>query len=115
MTEIIIQILPESDADTFAQAYAIYSDAILRTEQRPEAELWKLRLRPDYRFLVARRGAAIAGMSVAYVPSEDYFWLFEYASVAPWARGAGVGGTPTPAATGAGGTATPARVPLERC
>lgn len=91
MTEIIIQTLPEGDADTFAQAYAIYSDAIEQTEQRTEAELWKLRLRPDYRFLVARRGAAIAGMSVAYVPSEDYFWLFEYAAVAPWARGAGVG------------------------
>ncbi len=91
MTEIIIQILPEGDADTFAQAYAIYMDAIEQTEQRTEAELRKLRLRPDYRFLVARRGAAIAGMSVSYVPSEDYFWLFEYAAVAPWARGAGVG------------------------
>jgi len=31
------------------------------------------------------------GMSVAYVPTEDYFWLFEYAAVIPEARGANIG------------------------
>ena len=91
MQETIIQILPEGDADAFAQAYAIYADAIELTEQRTEEQFRKLRLRPDYRFLVAKRGDVIVGVSVSYVPSEDYFWLFEYAAVAPWARGSGVG------------------------
>lgn len=91
MQETIIQILPEGDADAFAQAYSIYTDAIELTEQRTEEQFRKLRLRPDYRFLVAKRGDVIVGVSVSYVPSEDYFWLFEYAAVAPWARGGGVG------------------------
>lgn len=91
MQETVIQILPEGDADAFAQAYAIYADAIELTEQRTEEQFRKLRLRPDYRFLVAKRGDVIVGVSVSYVPSEDYFWLFEYAAVAPWARGSGVG------------------------
>lgn len=91
MQETVIQILPEGDAEAFEQAYAIYHDAIELTEQRTEEDFRKLRLRPDYRFLVAKRGDVIVGLSVSYVPSEDYFWLFEYAAVAPWARGDGVG------------------------
>jgi hypothetical protein len=89
--ETVIQILPEGDADAFDQAYTIYHDAIELSEQRTEEQFRKLRLRPDYRFLVAKRNDVIVGLSVSYVPSEDYFWLFEYAAVAPWARGFGVG------------------------
>jgi len=91
MSEITIQLLGESDAEGFAQAYAIYRDAIEKSEQRTEAEFRKLLLRPDYRFLVARRDGVMAGVAVSYLPSEDYFWLFEYAAVAPEARGAGLG------------------------
>jgi ribosomal protein S18 acetylase RimI-like enzyme len=91
VSEITITLLPEGDADGFARAYAIYHHAIELSEQRTEAEFRKLLLRPDYRFLVARRDRAIVGLSLAYVPSEDYFWLFEYAAVAPEARGQGIG------------------------
>ncbi|MBK8838065.1 MAG: GNAT family N-acetyltransferase [Hyphomonadaceae bacterium] len=91
MTDILIHPLMAGDADGFAEAFAIYHDAIELTEQRTETELRKLLLRPDYRFFVARRDGKMIGMSVAYVPTEDYFWLFEYAAVVPEARGASIG------------------------
>ena len=91
MTDILIQPLMAGDADGFAEAFAIYHDAIELTEQRIETELHKLLLRPDYRFFVARRDGKMIGMSVAYVSTEDYFWLFEYAAVVPEARGASIG------------------------
>lgn len=91
MSDIIVQILPEHDADAFEQAYAIYHAAIDISEQRTEADFRKLRLRPDYRFLIAKHADSVVGMSVSYVPSEDYFWLFEYAAVAPDARSGGIG------------------------
>ncbi|RYG17539.1 N-acetyltransferase, partial [bacterium] len=91
MTEILIQPLMAGDEAGFAQAFAIYHDAIELSEQRTEANLRKLLLRPDYRFFVARREGKMVGMSVAYVPGEDFFWLFEYAAVAPEARGANIG------------------------
>lgn len=91
MSEIIIQRLAENDAEGFAQAYRLYHEAIELSEQRPEDEFRKLVLRPDYRFLVARLNGATVGLSVSYVPSEDYFWLFEYAAVAPEMRGKSVG------------------------
>ena len=91
MSEILIQPLMAGDAAGFADAFAIYHDAIELTEQRTEDGLRKLLLRPDYRFFVARREGKMIGMSVAYVPGEDYFWLFEYAAVIPEARGANIG------------------------
>lgn len=91
MNEIIIQRLAETDVDGFAEAYRLYHDAIELSEQRPEGEFRGLALRPDYRFLVARLGERTVGLSVSYVPSEDYFWLFEYAAVAPDMRGASIG------------------------
>ncbi|HOZ27102.1 MAG TPA: GNAT family N-acetyltransferase, partial [Hyphomonadaceae bacterium] len=91
MSELVIQPLMAGDAQGFAEAFAIYHAAIELTEQRSEANLRKLLLRPDYRFFVAKRDDRIIGMSVAYVPTEDYFWLFEYAAVAPEARGANIG------------------------
>lgn len=91
MSDLVIQPLMAGDAQGFAEAFAIYHAAIELTEQRTEANLRKLLLRPDYRFFVAKRDDRIIGMSVAYVPTEDYFWLFEYAAVAPEARGANIG------------------------
>ncbi len=91
MSEILIQPLMAGDAEGFAEAYAIYHDAIELSEQRSEANLRKLLLRPDYRFFVARREGKMVGMAVSYVPTEDYFWLFEYAAVIPEARGANIG------------------------
>lgn len=91
MSEILIQPLMAGDAAGFADAFAIYHAAIELTEQRTEAELRKLLLRPDYRFFAARRDGKMIGMSVAYVPTEDYFWLFEYAAVIPEERGASIG------------------------
>lgn len=91
MSDILIQPLMAGDAAGFAGAFAIYHAAIELTEQRTETELRKLLLRPDYRFFVARRDGKMIGMSVAYVPTEDYFWLFEYAAVIPEERGASIG------------------------
>ncbi|HOY77067.1 MAG TPA: GNAT family N-acetyltransferase [Hyphomonadaceae bacterium] len=91
MTEILIQPLMAGDEASFAQAFAVYHDAIELSEQRTQANLRKLLLRPDYRFFVAKIDDRIVGMSVAYVPTQDHFWLFEYAAVAPEARGANIG------------------------
>ncbi len=91
MSEIQILPLMAGDEAGFADAFAIYHAAIELTEQRTQANLRKLLLRPDYRFFVAKIDGKIIGMSVAYVPTEDYFWLFEYAAVAPEARGSNIG------------------------
>ena len=82
MTEILIQPLMAGDEAGFAAAFAVYHDAIELTEQRTQANLRKLLLRPDYRFFVAKLEGKVVGMSVAYVPTQDHFWLFEYAAVA---------------------------------
>ncbi len=91
MTELTIQPLAGADIDGLNEAYAIYHDAIELSEQRTEAVFKALADRPDYRFLVALRGTAMAGVAVSYIPRESDFWLFEYAAVAKAERGAGVG------------------------
>ncbi|MDP3738412.1 MAG: GNAT family N-acetyltransferase [Hyphomonadaceae bacterium] len=91
MTDLRIQPLSAHDDNGFRQAYAVYHDAILPSEQRTEAELRSLTARPDYRFLVAVSDGLPIGMSVSYVPPGDDFWLFEYAAVAPAERGGGIG------------------------
>lgn len=113
MSEITIQLLAEGDAQGFAEAYAVYRDAIEKTEQRTEAEFRQLLSRPDYRFLVARRDGAIVGVAVSYLPSEDYFWLFEYAAVAPGARGAGLGAQLFRASQALAGSARTALVEID--
>ena len=91
MTELTIQPLVGTDVEGLNQAYAIYHDAIELSEQRTEAVFKALADRPDYRFLVALRGTAMAGVAVSYIPRQDDFWLFEYAAVAPGERGTGIG------------------------
>ena len=91
LTELVIRPLSPHDTDNLDQAFAIYHDAIVLSEQRSEDSFRALAARPDYRFLVAMRGQAMVGFAVSYVPSEDYFWLYEYAAVAPAQRGNGIG------------------------
>ena len=85
----ITQLQPGDDAG-FKAALAVYQEAILPSEQKAKEELRKLMGRRDYRFLVARREAAIVGMCVSHY-SAIYFWLYEYAAVAPAERGRGIG------------------------
>jgi GNAT superfamily N-acetyltransferase len=91
MVEIRISQLDAADVDGLDRAYAIYRDAILKSEQRPEAEFRALMRRPDYRFLVAARDTEIVGVAVSWAPAESSVWLFEYAAVAPHERGNGIG------------------------
>lgn len=91
MPEIrIIQLEPD-DGEGLDHVYALYHAAILRTEQRPEAEFRALIQRPDYRFVVAKLDEAIIGFAVSWVPEPGDFWLFEYAAVSPEARGNKIG------------------------
>ena len=91
MPEIRITQLEPDDAEGLDHVYALYQAAILRTEQRPEAEFRALIRRPDYLFVVARMDEAIIGFAVAWAPEQADFWLFEYAAVAPEARGNKIG------------------------
>jgi len=91
MPEIRISQLEPDDAAGLDHVYALYREAILRTEQRPEAEFRALIQRPDYRFVVARLDEVIIGFAVSWVPEGGDFWLFEYAAVTPEARGNKIG------------------------
>ncbi len=91
MPEIRISQLEPDDGEGLDHVYALYHAAILQSEQRPEAEFRALIQRPDYRFVVARMDEAIIGFAVAWAPEQADFWLFEYAAVAPEARGNKIG------------------------
>ena len=91
MPEIRINQLEPDDSEGLDHVYALYQAAILRTEQRPEAEFRALIQRPDYRFVVAKLDEAIIGFAVSWAPEQADFWLFEYAAVAPEARGNKIG------------------------
>ncbi len=92
MSEIIIQRLAENDAEGFAQAYRFIARPSQLSEQRPEDEFQEAQCcgRLPLSRRAAWRGRSV-GLSVSYVPSEDYFWLFEYAAVAPEMRGKSIG------------------------
>jgi GNAT superfamily N-acetyltransferase len=89
--EIKIQPIAATSEAVIDQAFALYRDAIERTEQRPEAEFRALAQRSDYRFLGAFDGDALVGVSVTMLHPEADMWLFEYAAVRPDMRGHGIG------------------------
>ena len=91
MAEIRITVLDPGDADGLHRCYAIYGGAILKSEQRPEAEFKALLSRPDYRFVVAWMDEQIVGVAVSWVPEQSDFWLFEYVAVLPEVRGMQIG------------------------
>lgn len=91
MAEIRINLLDAADTGGLDRCYAIYREAILKSEQRPEAEFKALFARTDYRFVVARLDEQIVGVAVSWAPAQADFWLFEYAAVAPEVRGMQIG------------------------
>jgi len=91
MAEIRINLLDPADADGLDRCYAICREAILKSEQRPEADFKALFARADYRFVVARMDEDIVGVAVSWAPDQADFWLFEYAAVSPEARGMQIG------------------------
>ena len=91
MPEISIQLIRPDEAELMDAAFALYSTAIEKTEQRPEALFRALAERADYRFVAAVMDGRLVGVAVAWIPPESGFWLFEYAAVADDMRGRGVG------------------------
>lgn len=91
MPDITIQHIRPDDAATLDAAFALYSEAIEKTEQRTEADFRALIQRPDYRFLAAVLDGRLIGVSVSWVPPDANCWLFEYAAVAPDMRSKAVG------------------------
>ncbi len=91
MAEIRITLLDPENSEGMDRLYALYSAAIERTEQRPEAEFRALIQRPDYRFVVAYEEDALLGFAVVWAPEAADFWLFEYAAVVPEVRGRKIG------------------------
>ena len=91
MAEIRINVLDPADAGGLDRCYAIYREAILKSEQRPEADFKALFERTDYRFVVARMDEQIVGVAVSWAPAQADFWLFEYAAVSPEVRGMQIG------------------------
>lgn len=91
MVEIRISQLGADDAAGLDRAYAIYRDAILKSEQRTEEDFRALILRPDYRFVVAKRDEETIGVAVSWAPDNADVWLFEYGAVIPEERGRQIG------------------------
>lgn len=83
-------LAPEAE-DAFAQLLAIYQAAIAASEQKPAAELGKMRHDPRYRFLVAREGQRVIGFGILNFPTCGSFWLLEYMAVDKRLRSRGVG------------------------
>jgi GNAT superfamily N-acetyltransferase len=91
-----IRQLGPADADTFERALAIYREAIIPSEQRPEDEIRALLGRRDYVVLAAEQADAeqrdnVVGFAISYVPLAEDFWLFEYVAATPAERGRGAG------------------------
>lgn len=91
MAEIRINMLDPADSEGMDRVVALYREAILQSEQRPEAEFRALVTREDYRFVVARLEADLLGFAVVWAPVNGDFWLFEYVAVTPEARGKKIG------------------------
>ena len=91
MAEIRINVLDPADAGGLDRCYAIYREAILKSEQRPEADFKALFERTDYRFVVARMDEQIVGVAVSWAPAQADFWLLEYAAVSREVRGMQIG------------------------
>lgn len=91
MVEIRMSLLDAGDTASLDRAYAIYADAILKSEQRPEDEFRALVARPDYRTVIAMRDDEMVGVAVSWTPDDGDAWLFEYAAVIPEARGKQIG------------------------
>lgn len=91
MPDISIRLIAADETALIDGAFALYRDAIEKTEQRPEAEFRALALREDYRFVGALMDGALMGVAVSWVPPDADIWLFEYAAVSPDMRGNGAG------------------------
>lgn len=92
MSELSIIPVGPGDIERLDAAYAIYRDAIVKSEQKTEAAFRALAARTDYRFLVAMRGEDVLGLAVSYAPDGEDVWLYEYAAVVEAHRGEGIGG-----------------------
>lgn len=91
VAEITIQLVGPGDAALLDAAFVLYSGAIEKTEQRPEAAFRALVNREDYRFVAAVMDGKLIGVAVSWIPPGAGFWLFEYAAVDGEMRGRGVG------------------------
>lgn len=88
---LTIRQLGPGDAGAFERALAIYREAIVPSEQRPEEEIRALLGRRDYIVLAAEHGGEVVGFAISYVPRAEDFWLFEYVATTPAERGRGAG------------------------
>ena len=75
----------------FEALYAIYAEAIERSEQKTRVELLTALNDPRYRFIVARAAGAMVGFSIVYLPFGAGIWVLEYLAMAPDHEGRGVG------------------------
>lgn len=77
--------------DVVAAVVAIYRDVIETSEQKPEAQLRAMLAHPDWRLVVARELGQVIGLSIAWAPQSERFWLLEYLAVAADQHNRGVG------------------------
>ena len=85
------ELLAPGDRGAFAELYRICAEALDPRETKPQDQLEAMAADPDYRFLLARRGAEVVGFSVVLLPPGEPFALLEYMAVASGHRGSGVG------------------------
>lgn len=91
MPDIAIRLIKPDEGALIDSAYALYAQAIEKTEQRPEADFRALAARDEYRFVAALMDGQLAGIAVSWAPRNADFWLFEYVAVAPDMREKGAG------------------------
>jgi GNAT superfamily N-acetyltransferase len=91
LVEVVICLIAPHEARLISAAYALYSNSITRSAQRPEAEFRGLVSRKDYRFVAAVLKDELLGVAVIWMPADSDIFLFEYVVVAPKARGYRIG------------------------
>jgi GNAT superfamily N-acetyltransferase len=75
----------------FKALYTIYRESIDPREQKSEAQLAAMVLRPNYLFLMLQDDHRMVGFSISFVALEEPFCLLEYLAVDESYRGRGVG------------------------
>lgn len=84
-------ILSSVSQPAFEQFYAIYVEALPRSEQKRRIQLERMLQREDYIFLVVHDKDQLRGFAIAYLSEAYPFYLLEYMAVEAAQRNKGYG------------------------
>lgn len=84
--------LASAEGPEFEALYGIYCHALPPSERKSKRALAAMAAKPEYTFIVVKRGGAVVGFSAVFTPRENDFRLLEYMAIRRDHRGEGLGG-----------------------